>query len=213
MAGSRTVLLDVGGVLTPDPWETLILTRHRGIGARLGLDAELMERAARELWPVVSRAVLEESEYWRRFGQITGHAIPPALVEEVELELLRANSDAKQAIGMLREWGVAWGIISDNTSFWYPKQLRLLGLNDEVDPGLEFLSFRHGLSKSSNGLGLYEIAAQSIDPGSTVVIDDRAANLKRAQSLGFTARYYGFDPGRPDHGLSQLLRETLKSEP
>jgi FMN phosphatase YigB (HAD superfamily) len=203
----RTVLFDIGGVLTVDPWQTLLLTPQRGIADRLGLDRDSVSAAGERLWPRYSSAPEDEQSYWHALQETLGHEIPTAVVREVEAETLRPNPAAKPAIDLLEAGHVSWGIISDNTTFWYRKELDLLGLTGRVGDALEFVSFRYGRSKSSES-SLFEIAARRVEPEHTVVVDDRQPNLARADRLGFQTKQYSMytDTGED---LLDLLRRSL----
>lgn len=184
-----TLMLDVGGVLYGDPWETLLLTPGAGLADRLGLDPVAVHRAGTVLWPRYARSIRPAGEYWAELGERLGVRIPPGLVAELEETLLRPSPHAAE---LLRHAAARYdriGLISDNTAFWYPWQAAELRLDDILDPGLVFLSYLRGTAKADRP-GLYGIAACHVEPHRTVVIDDRAHNLRRAAELGFhTVRY------------------------
>lgn len=184
-----TLMLDVGGVLFGDPWETLLLTPGAGLADRLGLDREETARAGKALWPRYAHWARSAGEYWAELGERLGVAIPPGLVAELESALLRPNPDAAALLRLAAARYRRIGLVSDNTAFWYPWQAAELRLDDVLDPGLVFLSYLRGVSKSDRP-GLYEAVADHVRPRRTLVIDDRGHNLERARALGFrTARY------------------------
>lgn len=182
------VLVDLGGVLTVDPWETLLLTPGTGIADRMGLDRALVERVGLALWDEHSRSVTSESLYWRQFSAQVGAEIHTSLVNTVERELLVVTPDAHRIVACLRERSAPWGLITNNTAFWYPKQLDLLGMTP-ADPQWHFTSFAAGVEKGDDP-GLFELAAGTIDAEHTAVIDDRPSNVERAQRCGFQATMY-----------------------
>lgn len=179
-----TLMLDVGGVLFGDPWETLLLTPGTGLADRLGLDRPAVGRAGAALWPRYAYRIRPAGEYWAELAETLGVRIPPGLVAELEETLLRPGPDAA---ALLRQAAARYdriGLISDNTAFWYPWQAAELRLDDILDPGLVFLSYLRGTGKTDRP-GLYGIAAGHVEPRRTVVIDDRPHNLRRARALGF----------------------------
>ncbi|HEY3687787.1 MAG TPA: hypothetical protein VGL93_32420 [Streptosporangiaceae bacterium] len=184
-----TLMLDVGGVLFGDPWETLLLTPGTGLADRLGLDRLDVDRAGTALWPEFSRRPRTAGEYWDGLAAALGVAVPARLVRELEETLLRPGPDAAALLGLAARRYKRIGVISDNTAFWYPWQAAELRLDDVLDPDLVFLSYLHGAGKSDRP-GLYDAAVARVPPGRTLVVDDRAHNLARAAALGFRTVHY-----------------------
>jgi hypothetical protein len=182
----EVVLLDIGGVLTPDPWQSLLLTPGDGLADRLGIDRSSVEEAASGLWAQFSLDERAEQDWWEALGRMVGTTIPQGLVEEVEARVLRSFGGADELIREAQRIGEV-GLISDNTSFWYPKQAKPLGLKQRTRPSLRFLSFEWNLVKSSAPVGLFEVAAQYLAGRRTVVVDDRETNCDRARSAGLEA--------------------------
>jgi FMN phosphatase YigB (HAD superfamily) len=186
----RVVLFDVGGVLTVDPWQTLVLTPARGIADRLGLDRVRAAEVAERLWDHHAKQPdADESDYWREFGDALGVSIPEGLVGSIERELLRVNPEATKLLTTLASRGTRIGAVSDNTAFWYERQARVVGLDQAADRTLLFLSFQLGVAKKDVP-GLFEIAADTVPPGNTLVLEDRAENVARAGALGFKVIRY-----------------------
>jgi FMN phosphatase YigB (HAD superfamily) len=200
------VLLDIGGVLTSDPWQSIVLTPGRGLADLLGIERAAAEATGKTLWPKYSLSVHDEGEYWNEFARSVGCAIPAGLVRSVELKNLEVNSSAKYALVELDERSIPWGFITDNTAFWYRKQLGFLGLSDRRDASLDFPSFECGVAKSSNGRNLFEVAAAAIDPARTLIVDDRLHNIDRASQAGFVTLRYSMHDGL---GLRDALGEFL----
>lgn len=183
----KTVLLDVGNVLTPDPWEALVLTPERGLADRLGIRRAAAENAGRSLWPLFAvDADATEGDWWAAFEDTLGVRVPGALVAEVEATLLVANPLAKSVLPMLAG-AFRVGVLTDSTTFWYPKQAGLVSLDLFVDPEIVFVSYREGVEKSA---GLFDVAAVAVEPKSTVVVDDRDADVARAAAAGFVPVRY-----------------------
>lgn len=202
------ILFDLGNVLFCDPWETLLLTPGAGLADRWGLAPSPVREAGRRLWREFSVRESTEAEYWEALSRELGRTVPPELVQELEEELLVANPAAGELLAAASADGARpVGIASNNTSFWYVKQAQRLDLARWVDPELVFLSCRLGLTKSSPGRGLLDVAAEHTPPRSTLIVEDRAANLDRARALGFRTFAYAFmDPG----GVSAVeLLETM----
>jgi FMN phosphatase YigB (HAD superfamily) len=204
----EVILFDIGGVLTSDPWQTLVLTPEVGLAARLGIASEDAARAGDVLWERYSLEPAPEGHYWRDFGGIVGQEIPLDLVQHLEHTIIRVNPGARNALALAAKSAARWGVISDNTAFWYRLQLSLLG-SPTPDSDLTFVSFARGISKKTLGQGLFERAAEATRPSSTLVIDDRNENLERAKSVGFIARRYTLDVDESGTGLEDLLANDL----
>ncbi|HEV2376348.1 MAG TPA: hypothetical protein VGS19_29780 [Streptosporangiaceae bacterium] len=208
MAEIRTVLFDLGGVLTCDPWQAILLTPRLGVADRLGLDHASVEIVGEQLWAHYSLVPDEEQQYWSDFRRETGREVPAGLVREAELETLHANPAARQAVQLVGQGGARWGFISDNTAFWFRKQMNLLGLGGRRAE-LDFLSFNEGASKAGTSPSLFEIAAARVTPGRTLVIDDQPLNVTRAHGLGFQAAVYSM-AGNSGTGLLECVRQYLE---
>jgi FMN phosphatase YigB (HAD superfamily) len=196
------VLFDVGGVLTVDPWQALVLTPRHGLADQLGLDRARVAEVAERLWErYVVRPEATEFDYWHEFGEGLGTPIPGVLVRSVEQELLHANPEASALLATLAARGIRIGAVSNNTAFWYERQARMVGLDRIADANLLFLSFQLSVTKEDVP-GLFEIAAEAIPPASALVVDDREENVARALGLGFRAVRY---PPNWKHSLSAAV--------
>jgi hypothetical protein len=172
------LLLDIGGVLFPDPWQTLILTPDRGLMDRL--NAPGLPAAAERLWPKFSSSPLGEKEYWTELSRQSGVDIPVSMVEEVEHDLL---VPLPWASALLASPIAHKGIVSDNTAFWFKKQAVQLELDQYTMRPL-LLSFQERLRKKDRPRGLFEIAAELTATGKTLVVDDHVPNVIRAEEAG-----------------------------
>ncbi|MCA1691401.1 MAG: HAD family hydrolase [Acidimicrobiales bacterium] len=181
----ENVLFDLGGVLTSDPWESFLLTPSRGVADRLGLDHRRVEAAGRALWAEYCVRESAEDEYWRDLETRLGVSIPTTLRLEIESTLLIVNPWASEILTTLYNSAFRIGVVSDNTSFWFPMQKDLLSLDKFVGPDATFLSFRCGVRKNASQGGLFAIAASRVDPRKTLIVEDRDHNIGRAKEYGF----------------------------
>jgi FMN phosphatase YigB (HAD superfamily) len=190
----QTVLFDLGGVLACDPWQSLLLTPGRGLADRLGLKRAEVERVGEALWSSFSIRTSREEVYWAELAELLRIDLPSPFIAELEDELLYANPVAPELLGQIRERGILIGVISDNTSFWFPKQAALVTLDHFVERDRVFVSYKLGMRKRDTP-GLFEIAAQQVDKRTTLVVDDRTSNIDHAGLCGFrTLRYSMQDP-------------------
>ncbi|WP_027341093.1 HAD family hydrolase [Hamadaea tsunoensis] len=203
-----TVLFDVGGVLTFDPWETMVLTPTQGLADRLRIPRPTAEAAGVRLWPRFSLRSASEADYWRQFSALVNRDVEMDIVASVR-KLIVANPCTAEALAIVQSRTMRWGVISDNTAFWFPQQLALLGISIE-DDALTLLSYEQGRSKSSEGIGLFELAAEKTVPRRTLVIDDRDHNLRRAQAVGFATARYSFYDDPDGRGLLELVKNSTE---
>lgn len=205
-----TVLLDLGGVLTPDPWQSILLTPGAGLVDSLGLDRARVEEVGELLWPKYSLAPHPEDLYWAEFGELLGADLPPVEISRASAATIAGNPGFRPATAALDDAGVRWGFVSDNAPFWYERQLRCLGAEGTVREDMEFLSFRYGAAKTSTRPDLFELAAAQLDPGRTLVVDDRARNLDRAAAAGFTTDRYALGDDPAGSGLLALVTRHIE---
>jgi HAD superfamily hydrolase (TIGR01509 family) len=207
-----TVLLDIGGVLYVDPWQSVLLSpgaSGTGLADQLDLDHRDVARAAEELWPSFATRHTEEHEYWRQLGDrlshVTGRKVefPPDLVASASDRLLHPLPQAWLILAGVRSvlaaaGGRDIGVITDNTTFWYARQYEELQLEQIVTTSdFVFVSAELGQRKPDHP-GLYGLAAESgfFDPRTTLVVDDRQRNLDHARSFGFQVPPEGWLRGR-----------------
>ncbi|MGW1995297.1 HAD family hydrolase [Embleya sp. NPDC001921] len=194
---SPVVLFDIGNVLFCDPWETLLLTAEHGLADRYGLDRGRVAEIGTALWRRYSLTETTEKRYWEDLARALGVRVHADDVAALESALFRPNPHARQLLDSARDSGYRIGIASNNTTFWFAKQWSALGLDRYVDPKFVFVSHHWGVEKSSPGRGLLEIAAETVTPGRSLLIDDRPDNLTRAGQLGFRWCEYSMTPGSP----------------
>ncbi|MET9498446.1 hypothetical protein [Streptomyces sp. NPDC006552] len=193
MPDADVILLDLGGVLFCDPWETLLLTPERGLADRLGVPRHTVEAVGAQLWDVFSVVPAEESSYWEQCAAGLGVALPVELIRQVERELLTPSPWAQELLAAAAATGAELGIASNNTSFWYTKQARALHLDKWIDPALVYVSHDLGVTKGTPGRGLLEIAAEAVTGSRTGLVEDREPNLRRAAALGLHPFPYAYE--------------------
>jgi FMN phosphatase YigB (HAD superfamily) len=181
-----TVLFDIGGVLVSDVWETILLTPERGIADQLRLDRGCVRRAGEQLWQKYAVIKGSEAEYWVELGRLLNTEIPVRLRGD-SYALLEVHPAATQTLRALNGAHVQIGVITNNTTFWFERQLDLLPTLREVsDRSRWFVSCDVGTTKRERP-GLFGVAARHVDPNNTLVIDDRPTSIEAAREFGFIA--------------------------
>lgn len=181
----HVVLLDVGGVLVSDYWETILLTPELGLADRLGLERPQVEEVGLSLWEHYCRRPADEATYWADLERALGVVVPPSLPQDLD-GLVAPAPGADALLASMRDSGVSLGVISNNTAFWFPKQAARVGLDAYVDPELVFLSHEHGRTKGDEP-SLFDVVAVLVDPSTALVVDDRPGNVDAARHRGFHA--------------------------
>lgn len=200
-----TILFDLGGVLTSDPWQSILLTPEDGVVDRMRLNRTIVEDAAARLWPKYSLGRHGEAEYWTELGAAVGVEFDPELVAQAESSTVRVNRQWAGVLTTLRRRGMDWGTISDNTPFWYAKQLRMLAVGAATPPAHQFLSFDFGAAKTGTTPDLFHLAAGLVSPPATLVVDDRDRNLQAAETAGFSVVKYEMAADGSGSGLVDVV--------
>ena len=178
----------MGGILVPDPMETILFTPKYGLVDRLGLDKN---RVKEEMAPSYNKLSYveksKEEHFWKELGKRLSVEFPMDLVKEASDKLIIPNSQAEDVFKILKELSFRIGIASNNTAFWYDKYSSMLNLDKYVDSELVFVSHIFGNRKTD---GMLHHIAESVNPSETLFIDDREYNLTIAKELGFHTEYY-----------------------
>ena len=202
----KTVLFDIGGVLTPDPYETILLHEEHGLGHDLNLTKEELSKKLSVVWEKYATTEnTSETEFWDEVNQTIGTKLREEDIVTVRRKVIIPNSETNTVFSFLTDKGIRLGIISNNTSFFYELQASMLPIKKYIDANLIFLSQEEHCRKSD---GLFEVAAEALDPKSTFVIDDRFSNVEYAKKLGFDGEVYSMEDG--DSLLSLVQRILVR---
>lgn len=190
----EAVIFDVGGVLAYDVWENLLVDSDVGVASTLGLDAVEARKVGQELWSQFAYRPTHSEDGWRKlekeywdlfierfrlsqsadyFIRLTDRFIRPVEGMTLLLDCLRTN-------------GIKLAICSDNTEFWFRRQMDTLGLEKFFKPDYTILSCRIGVSKSSPRFEMFEavVAALNTDKKDCVLIDDRSKAILQGVEFG-----------------------------
>lgn len=200
----KTILFDIGNVLTHDGHETYLTDPTYGLLRTSVLTTEdILEKTA----PVFRKyAVIPKADahaFWRDISEVLETSISNEDIQKVTQDIQTINPEVTKIFELLKANGIRIGIISNNTDVFYPLLAKLLNLSNFVESDLYFLSHTAGVTKSS---GLFELAAGRVEPATTHIIDDRAKNVLYAQKLGFGASEYKLSSG---DSLLNLVSEII----
>ena len=118
------------------------------------------------------------------------------------------NAEMPPLLERLQSKGVRLAICSDNTEFWFRRQMSKLGLYRFFKREDCILSFDTGVSKASPGLELFRKVSDTlgIEKESCLFVDDMERNIDLLSEHGFTAILF---PSHSVHGARFL--DTLLS--
>jgi FMN phosphatase YigB (HAD superfamily) len=205
----RAVIFDIGGVLAFDVWEHLLLDkpdpfnpdRPIGIAKLYGLQHSDVKKVGHKLWKIYSRRSdipaaggpdLEE-QYWTAFIEELKDQLPPSirtcdLKNRTDLFIKPVNKPGMESLlKELQSKNLRLVICSDNTEFWFRRQVAKLELERFFSPQDCFVSCRVGFSKRSPGFEKFHAISEALalKSDSCLFIDDRPENVELALMYGF----------------------------
>jgi HAD superfamily hydrolase (TIGR01509 family) len=211
----KALIFDVGGVLAYDVWENLLLDKDYGVASVFHLNAEEVYKTGQELWNLFAHRQVDtensssslEREYWdlliQRFD----------LLESPDYFIRWTDRFIKPVEGMvpllehLQASGVKLAICSDNTEFWFRRQMDSFGLCRFFSPNHTILSSRVGVSKSSPHFEMFEavVAALDLDKEDCILIDDRNETILRGLEFGLAGIIFPSHSRQGGRYLAALL--------
>jgi len=216
------VIFDIGGVLSRDVWEHLLYDppedkKPLSVSAKYGIPGQEIKEFGERLWYDYDRNDGDpdtlEREYWTRirdrFPQLAG-VQTDELCKMTEDFIHPVHKDGmSHLLKWLTEKKIKVGICSNNTKFWFPRQIK------KFDPYGFFLTESIILSCdkciNKSDLRMFEMAVQSLhlEPAECVFVDDRFGNVERAMKCGMTGVFFPTDKQTGAEYLSRLLRQLI----
>lgn len=183
----RGLLLDFGGVLTTDFFESIANHCER-LGLPAGRFVELVTRdlEGRELYHRLERGEISQTTFEQRIANLLG-VKPNGLVSGL-LADLRPNDEIIRAVMCARSSGVQVGVISNSwgTDPYDPYESFDLGAKFDA----VVFSGEVGLRKPDPAI--YRLAADKlgVSPDACVFVDDIAENLPAAARIGMATVHH-----------------------
>ena len=182
----EVVFFDFNGVLADDGFG-LGLTR---VAQQHGLDPHAVAREAVNLFYADLGYLTgknAEANYWRDLRQRTGIPENDATLKDAIASLCRVRPRMLELADMVRAQGKRAAILSDHTA-WL----------DELDAAQDFFrhfdrvfnSWHEGFHKQEPEAFANALAKMAVAPQAALFIDDMAANVALARSLGMHAIHY-----------------------
>jgi len=189
----KAVIFDIGGVLAADVWEHLLLDDD-GVAARYHLDKERIREIGEDLWkqfihrPATDQENWErvEKEYWGAFIENSRLQVTVSDLIQLSDTFIRPVPGMAELLERLRSAGIDLAICSNNTEFWFRRQMDKLGLQRFFRPERVVLSCRLGVSKSSPRHEMFQSAVDALQIGkeACIFVDDREENIRCALEFG-----------------------------
>lgn len=211
---ARAVVFDVGGVLAPDVWEHM-LADPNGIISRYRVDEKLARGVGKKLWDDFACRSAQsgsgwmglETKYWQEFMNQTNFTASVDELIDLTNKFIRPIPGMGVLLDRLRSSGAILAICSDNTEFWFRRQVSRLGLDEFFTPDRRILSYKVGVQKSSpnHEMFLTTLQALHVDRNACIFVDDRVANIERAVEFGVRSILFPSDSAVGSEYLNALL--------
>jgi FMN phosphatase YigB (HAD superfamily) len=214
----KAIIFDIGGVLAEDVWEHLLLDDRVGIADCYHIDKLRARKIGEDLWKAYAfRGVSNgenwkslEKEYWTAFIEKSEICANVADLVQMTDAFIRPVAGMFELLERLQSEKIDLAICSNNTEFWFNRQMERLGLQRFFCPEKIILSCRTGALKSSRRFEMFKAVIDKlrVDKKACLFIDDRVENVKRATDFGLTGILF------PRHSDSRLnyLKLALERE-
>lgn len=209
----ETIVFDIGGVIFPDIWETIFLKKN-GLLKKFDIDNLESRNILEALWKAYAIIPAKngnwkeiEYQYWKdvltqlNINISTDECIqysvpfikPYYLVEKRIIELL---NDKKKVL-----------ICSNQTVFWFERQLAVSEVLKRIPRSQMVLSFECGLTKDENPFEIFNLVKEKAEEAINEVlyIDDRLKNIHYAEKFGFIAKKYSYTNEQSIKKLDAIL--------
>ena len=205
MSESRALIVDFGGVLTTNVFESF-----RAFADAEGIDRDAVKRLFRErgegldLLRRLERGELEIPDFEERFGPLLGVRETNGMVERL-FAGVQADDAMVEAVRRVKESGVPVGLISNSWGGTSYDRVR--------DPAELFdtmvISGEVGLHKPEPEIFRLGAERLGVEPSACVFVDDLRENCEGAEAVGMTAILHrGAEQTLPE--LERLLGVKLR---
>lgn len=207
------VVFDIGGVVFEDIWESIFFQKSTGILDLFDLNAQRLNKVCRNYWDRYSVMSPDnnswetlEVNYWQDI--LRDIQIPWSIDECIEYsrKFIIKIPGVDDLINLLIENEIQLGICSNQTAFWFERQLVLSKSLKFIDRKNMALSFERGATKGQKDNLLFKVVLNSLncEPDRIIYIEDRIKHQESARDFGFNV--IPFNSDEPN------LIDTLKKE-
>lgn len=186
-----TLIVDFGGVLTSDVWDSA-----REYAQRVGLAPDSIVHMLRRdsslsaLFADLERGDIDQATFCARFAE--GSGLPPTGLIGNILKGLRPNKDILDAVAVLKETGVRLGVLSNSSGS---------GSFDpydgyKMDSWADAMVISHKVRMRKPEEGMYSLILErlGVEASDTVFVDDVEENLIPATALGMGVIHHRSNP-------------------
>ena len=188
------VVFDIGGVIFDDIWENLFLDPENGLRTKFNLDFKRVNSVCRNEWDsfaiknsINNRWVDVEYEYWTNITHRLAIDWPVENCIEYSKKFINKKPGVSEIIELLTESGINIGICSNQTAFWFNRQLNVSSALSLIDRKNMALSFERGVPKGENNNQLFRhlLSSFKCSASDIIYIEDRIKYQNIAKEFGF----------------------------
>lgn len=206
----KVVIFDIGGVLCSDTYNELIDSHYKGTEEHKDI-----KKAAVKAWEQYKIGKLTEDEFWLQIINNSSMKLTVEYLKETTRKNLVGHTQTFEVVKELVEAKIELGILSNHADEWIEYIFKTYSDIPKYFPkDLTFISSEIGLVKPD--LKCYEYVHEKIQKkfpeiqkGDVIFIDDKEANIKAAQSIGWQGIVYNAKYDSADD-LRNKLNPLLK---
>lgn len=181
------LIVDFGGVLTTDLWESFrVCDRSLGLPDNTLLDLLRTEPTIGAMYTRLERGEVDQSEFEPRLAAAAGVS-PQGLLARMCADL-RPCDEMLNGIESLRKAGIKVGILSNSCGPGYFDPYEGYDLDTRADSVI--ISDRVGMRKPEPAIFRLMLDSLGTPADRTVFVDDTASHLTPAQQMGLTAIHH-----------------------
>lgn len=183
----KALILDFGGVLTSDLWESIRdCARREGLPAEALLDLLRKDSEIRELFAGLERGTVSQVDFESHLGEAAGIA-PDRLLNRMTASL-QPDEPMLAEVARLRAHGVATAVLSNSWGTGHFDPYDGYDLDNRVDTVV--ISDQVGLRKPDPEIFQLILDRLDVKASEAVFVDDLAVNLEPARVLGMAVVHH-----------------------
>ncbi len=210
------VVFDIGGVVFEDIWEGIFFQKSTGILDLFDLNAQQLNRVCRNCWDRFAVMSLGsdpwemlEVKYWKDI--LRDIQIPWSVEECIEYSqrFIIPIPGVDDLINLLVKNRTQLGICSNQTAFWFERQLAVSKTLRFIDRKNMALSFEQGATKGQKNNLLFKVVLDSFNcqPAEIIYIEDRIKHQQDSSDFGFKVIKFNKD----ESALISTIKNQLES--
>ena len=215
----KALIMDIGGILSPDIWEHLFLSKER-ISSFESVPKDTLQVVGAKYFALFAYRVWDRAISWQKLERIYWELVAAEL--NVTLNLAEVEQKTEDAIvsliemARLKEFAITSSMrivfCSNETPFWFMRQKDKLAWDAVCRSDAFMMSFVFGESKSDSRATMFRACVDYLQtpPAETLFIDNQHGNIQQAKNFGFRA--LRFQSHKRENNLVKLLKAMSRSE-